>query len=96
MMSCLHGTVGYRLRYVLGGELKLKRHTDFDWVESAIYRKSTSGCCFSLGFAMVSWYSKKQTFVALSTKKEKYYAVSVVSREVVWRQKLLTGYLIKI
>ena len=46
--------------------MKLIRFTDFNWAQSAIDRKSTFGCSFSLGSAMVSWLSKKQSFVALS------------------------------
>jgi hypothetical protein len=52
-------------------------------------RKSTSGCCFTLGSTMVSWCSKKQTFVALSTAKAEYIALCVAFREAVWLSKLL-------
>lgn len=54
-------------------------------------RKSTSGRCFSLGSTMISLFSRKQTFVALSTIEVEYIATSVVSREVVWLRKLLVG-----
>jgi hypothetical protein len=38
---------------------------------------------------MISWFSKKQTFVALSIVEAEYIAASVTSREAVWLQKLL-------
>jgi hypothetical protein len=54
-------------------------------------RKSTYGCCFSLGSGMISWLSRKQTSVALSTSEAEYITRSVESREAVWLQKLLAG-----
>jgi hypothetical protein len=38
---------------------------------------------------MVSWYSRKQTYVALSITKAKYIALSVAICEAVWLHKLL-------
>jgi hypothetical protein len=40
---------------------------------------------------MISWISRKKTYVALSTTEVKYIAVSVAICEVVWLQKLLAG-----
>jgi hypothetical protein len=53
-------------------------------------RKRTSGYSFTLGFAMVSWCSRKQSSVALSTAEAKYIALSLAVREAVWLCKLLT------
>jgi hypothetical protein len=70
--------------------LSLQGFADVDWAGSAVDRKSTSGCCFTLGSAMVSWCSRKQSSVALSTAEEEYIALSVAIREAVWLHKLLT------
>jgi hypothetical protein len=91
MLRYLRGTVGYGLRYVLGGDVKLQGYTNSDWTWSAVDRKSTSGCCFSLGSDMISWLSRKQTSVALSTSEAEYIAASVASSEAVWLRKLLAG-----
>jgi hypothetical protein len=91
VLRYLRGTIGYGLRYVSGGEVRLQGYTDSDWAGSAVDRKSTSGCCFSLGSTMISWFSRKQTFVALSTTEAEYITASVTSREAVWLQKLLAG-----
>jgi hypothetical protein len=40
---------------------------------------------------MISWISKKQSCVALSTAEAEYVAACAASREAVWLQKLLTG-----
>jgi hypothetical protein len=53
MLRYLHGTVGYGLRYGPSGDMKLQGYTYFDWAGSAVDRKSTSGCCFSLGSSMI-------------------------------------------
>jgi hypothetical protein len=91
MLRYLQGMVGYGLRYVSGGDVKLQGYTDSDWAGSAVDRKSASGCCFSLGSGMISWLSKKQTSMALNTSKAKYIAASMASCEAVWLQKLLDG-----
>ena len=77
-------------RYASSVDMSLQGYVDADWARSAVDRKSTSGCCFTLGSAMVSWCSRKQSSVALSTAKAEYIALSVAVREVVWLRKLLT------
>ena len=67
VLRYLQGTVSYELRYTSNDSIGLHGYTDSDWAGSAVDRKSTSGCCFSLGSAMISWLSRKQTSVALST-----------------------------
>jgi len=42
MLRYLRGTVGYGLRYVSGGDVKLQGYIDSDWAGSAVDRKSTS------------------------------------------------------
>ena len=54
-------------------------------------RKSTSGCCFNIGSRVVSWFSKKQKSVALSSAKAEYMAASMASCEGMWLRKLLSG-----
>ena len=51
-------------------------------------RKSTSKGCFSLGFAMISWMSRKKTYVAINAVKEEYIVANLAICEVVWLQKL--------
>jgi hypothetical protein len=52
-------------------------------------RKSTFECCFTLGSSMVSWCSRKKTYVALSTTKAEYIALSMSVHEVVWIHNIL-------
>jgi hypothetical protein len=89
VLRYLRGTVGYGLRYASSVDMNLQGYVDADWAGSEVDRKSTSGCCFTLGSAMVSWSSKKQSSVALSTTEAEYIALSVAVCEAVWLHKLL-------
>jgi hypothetical protein len=91
VLRYLHGTVDYGHRYVRGDGVQLQGYTDSDWVGSAMDRKSTSGCCFSLGSTGISCFIRKQTSVAFSSAEAEYMAVSMASCEAIWLCKLLTG-----
>ena len=62
-----------------------------DWARCVADRKITFKCCFSLGFAVISWCSRKQISVALSTVEVEYMLSSTAAREVVWLRKLIVG-----
>ena len=79
----MKGTVRYDRRYTSEDGLKLQGYTDSDQARSAVDRKNTSGCCFNIGLAVISWMSRKQSFVALSTAEARYIATITASREVV-------------
>ena len=64
---------------------------DADWVGSVSDRKITSGGCYSLGSAMISWFSRKQSSVALSTVEAEYIAACSTSCEAIWLRKLMSG-----
>ena len=51
--------------------------------------KSTSGYTFQMSGATVSWRSKKQTCVALSTAEAEYIALSAATQEALWMRQLL-------
>ena len=91
VLRYLCGTIGYGLRYTSSSDLTLVSYSDSNWAGSVDDRKSTSGCCFSLGSAMVSWFSRKQSTVALSTVEAEYIVACVAVQEAVWLWKLLAG-----
>jgi len=66
----LRGSIAYGLRYTSSGGVLLHGYVDSDWAGSSVDRKSTSGYCFSLGSAMISWSSKKQSSIAQSTTEQ--------------------------
>jgi hypothetical protein len=91
VMRYLKGTMDYGLSYDGDHEFTLSGYTDADWVGSVADRKHTFGCCFSLGSSMISWKSRKQSTIALSTVEAKYIAACSASCEAIWLRKLLTG-----
>ena len=87
----LRGTVDYGLKYEVNQKINLEGYVDSDWAGSAINRKSTSGCCFSMGSGVISWFSRKQSCVALSTAEVEYVAACSASYEEVWLRKVLSN-----
>jgi hypothetical protein len=62
------------LWYPKGSTFDLIGYSDIDYAGCKIDRKSTSGTCQFLGRSLVSWASKKQNSVALSTVEAEYIA----------------------
>ncbi|WVZ63710.1 hypothetical protein U9M48_013319 [Paspalum notatum var. saurae] len=63
------------LWYSFGSSLPLRGFSDADHAGCRIDRKSTSGTCQLLGTSLVSWSSRKQASVSLSTTEVEYIAV---------------------
>ena len=86
------------LRLVLGGEVKdeLIVYADADWAEDVSDRKSTSGFVFQYHGATVSWLSRKQSLVALSSTEAELISLSEACQEIIWFQYLLEDMDIKL
>jgi hypothetical protein len=91
VMRYIKGTLDCGLSYDGYHDFGLSGYIDSYWDGSFSDRKSTSGCCFSLGSAMISWQSRKQSSIALSTAKVEYIVACSASCEAIWLRKLLTG-----
>ena len=71
----LKGTIDNEMVYTKCSEaLSLTGYSDSDWTSNPDDRRSTSGYCFSLakGWPMISWKSRKQQCVALSSCEAEY------------------------
>ena len=66
--------INYGLRYTASNNIQLHGFTNSDWVGSAEDRKRTSGMCFILGSAMISWGNRKHKSVTLITAEAEYMA----------------------
>eukprot|EP00253_Pinus_taeda_P011311 PITA_11311 len=62
-----------------------------DWAGDLDQRISTSGYVFNLFGGAVSWMSKKQSVVPLSTTEAEYMAATHASKEAVWLQRLCSS-----
>ena len=58
------------LLYRAGVAEQLVGYMDADWAENVGDRRSTSNFAFSLGSVAITWGSKKQLIVALSSTKD--------------------------
>lgn len=66
--------------------------SDANWAEDKFSRKSVSGVlCLMLG-SPISWRSKKQSLVALSTTEAELYALAETVKELKWLRKLLSDF----
>ena len=80
----------YGLRYTSTSGVLLFGYSNSYLARSEVERKSTSGYCFSMGSAMISWSSKKQGSITQSTAEAKYIVASTACKEAVWLRKLLS------
>jgi hypothetical protein len=67
-------------------------YSDADWARCKIDSKSTSGTCQFLGRSLVSWVSKKQNSVALSTAEAEYVVVGHCCAQLLWMRQTLRDY----
>ena len=85
----LRGTSRFGLLYSKGTETDtLIGYSDADWGGNCNDYKSTSGYLFLIGGTAVTWKSKKQSCVALSTAEAEYMALSSAAQEAIWMREL--------
>lgn len=71
------------------GHLRIQAYTDVDWAGNLVDRRSTSGYFTLVGENLVTWRSKKQSVVALSSVEAEFRGIVKGVTEVLWLQKLL-------
>jgi hypothetical protein len=72
------------LWYRKGSTFDLLDYSDSDYVGCKKDRNITNGTCQFLGRSLVSWSSKKQNFVALSTNEVEYVGASACCAQLLW------------
>jgi hypothetical protein len=92
IMRYLVYTPKFWLWYPRGSTFDLIGYSDADWAGCKIDRKSTSGTCQLLGRSLVSWASKKQNSVALSTAEAEYIATGLCCAQLLWMRQTLRDY----
>ena len=92
LLRYIQGTADYGILFPMGQqktELELVGYADSDYSGDLVERKSTSGYLFLLNDAPVSWCSKKQSVVALSSCEAEYISGSLAACQGVWLGELL-------
>lgn len=64
-------------------------YCDSDWAGDRSDRRSTTGYLFTLENGAISWKSKKQQTVALSSTEAEYMAATHATKEAIWLRKLM-------
>ena len=78
-----------KLTFTHEGKTTITGYTDSDWESCMDTRRSMTGYVFKLGGASVSWCSRRQKSVALSSCEAEYVAACEATREAVWERALL-------
>ncbi|XP_070024882.1 secreted RxLR effector protein 161-like [Nicotiana sylvestris] len=84
----LQGTKDFVLFYK-GEKSDLISFTDSDYARDQDDRRSTSGYVFMLGTGAVSWSSKKQPIVTLSSTEAEFVAATTCACQAVWLRRIL-------
>ena len=84
ILRYLKKTINLGLKYEKLESSTLVGYSEADWAGDLDDRHSTSGNLFLLSGVPVSWLSKKQSTVALSTAEAEYMSLSGATQEAVW------------
>lgn len=72
-----------------GNDLTLTGHSDSDWAEQREDRRSTTGFVFCLRESPVSWKSRRQPTIALSSVEDERMALTDSAREAIWWRNIM-------
>ncbi|XP_057972730.1 secreted RxLR effector protein 161-like [Malania oleifera] len=88
VLKYIKGTPHFGISYTLGNFLI--GYCDSNWAEDIDSRKLVPGYCFLFMNGIISWTSKKQPTMSLSSTKAKYKSAYHTSCEAVWIRRLFT------
>ncbi|GJS27828.1 hypothetical protein Tco_0488448 [Tanacetum coccineum] len=88
----IKGTTHLGLWYPKGSGIETIVYADSDHAGDYIDRKSTSGVCTFMGCCLTSWFSKKQTALAISTTEAEYVSAEKACQQALWMKQALIDY----
>ncbi|XP_070013750.1 secreted RxLR effector protein 161-like [Nicotiana sylvestris] len=92
ILRYLKGRQDLVLYYSSGDSFNLTRYADADYAGYLVDRKSTSGMPHFLGSFLISWGTRKQNSVALSTAEAKYVAATSYRAQLLWIKQQLEDF----
>ena len=92
VLRSLKGSSDLGLMFCKSNSFEVFGFTDSDWGSNLDDRRSVSGFCFSMNLKSgpISWNSRKQPTVALSSAEAEYFAMSTACQELVFLRSLLS------
>ncbi|GKE26890.1 retrovirus-related pol polyprotein from transposon TNT 1-94 [Tanacetum coccineum] len=88
----IKGTAHLGLWYPKGTGIETVVYADSNHAGDNVDRKSTSGICTFVGSCLTSWFSKKQTALALSTTEAEYVSAGKACQQALWMKQALIDY----
>ncbi|GJS40436.1 hypothetical protein Tco_0565479 [Tanacetum coccineum] len=88
----IKGTTHLGLWYPKGTGIETVVYADSDHAGDYVDRKSTSGICTFVGCCLTSWFSKKQTALAISTTEAEYVSARKACQQALWMKQALIDY----
>nr|GEU92259.1 copia protein [Tanacetum cinerariifolium] len=88
----IKGTMHLGLRYPKGTIIETVVYADSDHAGDYVERKSTSGIFTFVGCCLTSWFSKKQTALAISTTEAEYVSAGKACQQALWMKEALIDY----
>ncbi|GJV09897.1 retrovirus-related pol polyprotein from transposon TNT 1-94 [Tanacetum coccineum] len=89
------GTMHLGLWYPKGSGIETIVYADSDHAGDYVDRKSTSGICTFMGCCLTSWFSKKQTALAISTTEAEYVSAEKACQQALWMKQALVDYALR-
>ena len=89
ILKYLKSAPGRGILFSNHGHLRIEAYTDADWAGCPDDRRSTTGYCTFVGGNLVTWKSKKQKVVALSSAEAEYRAMAKGVCELLWIQSIM-------
>ncbi|WVZ52048.1 hypothetical protein U9M48_003143 [Paspalum notatum var. saurae] len=96
ILRYLKHTLSIGLWYPKGASFELLGYSDSDFAGCRVERKSTSGGCYLLGRSLVSWSSKKENCVSLSTTEAEYIAAGSCCAQILYIKQTLLDYRVEL
>ena len=88
ILHYLSRTRDFGILYPKESSMQISGFVDADFVGDDKSTRSTTGLIFRIGDAPISWLSKRQSCIALSSSETEYMGLSVATRKFAWLEKL--------
>nr|GEV79949.1 retrovirus-related Pol polyprotein from transposon TNT 1-94 [Tanacetum cinerariifolium] len=88
----IKGTTHLGLRYPKGTDIETVVYADSDHAGDYMDRKITSSICTFMECCLTSWFSKKQTVLAISTTEAEYVSAKKACQQALWMKQALIDY----
>lgn len=89
ILRYVKGTLNYGILYKKTKKCQVIGYCDADYAGDCDTRRSTTGYLFSLGSGAITWCSKRQPTVALSSTEAEYRSAAAAAQESTWLKQLM-------